>query len=332
MSLDTKIIYQKETDPWRNLAIEEYLLNSIKENQCILYLWQNQNTVVIGKNQNPWRECQTKLLEEEGGKLARRISGGGAVFHDLGNLNFTFLVDRKFYDLERQLKVILTAVNSLGISAQFSGRNDLVVDGRKFSGNAFCFRTMGAFHHGTILVNADIKNLGRYLQVSKEKIRSKGVKSVQARVINLKEYNTSLSIPIMAQALIKSFGEIYGGNPAVVEGEDGMEAKILQELYEKNSSWQWRYGESPCFDIEIENRFSWGGVEIGLKLQNARIEKATVYSDAMDEEFISMIPDALNGCVFDACSMSDCLLKLEVEVERKKMAKDIGNWLAQKSF
>ena len=173
------ILYTDTFDPWLNLSVEEQLLNSVKPGQFILYLWQNHNTVVIGKNQNAWRECKTELLENEGGKLARRLSGGGAVFHDIGNLNFTFVVDRENYDLTKQVSVILNAVNSLGINAEMNGRNDLTVDKRKFSGNAFCFRKHGAYHHGTVLVNADMSKMARYLQVSKEKILSKGIQSVQ---------------------------------------------------------------------------------------------------------------------------------------------------------
>ena len=146
-------------DPHYNLAVEQYLLETVAEDQCILYLWQNENTVVIGRNQNPWKECKTTLLSQEGGHLARRLSGGGAVFHDLGNLNFTFLLPQADYDLDKQLDVIQTAVSSLGISTERSGRNDVLAEGRKFSGNAFYKNGNQAYHHGTLLVNADMDKL-----------------------------------------------------------------------------------------------------------------------------------------------------------------------------
>ena len=132
------ILYEsKSFDPYLNLATEQYLMETVEEDACILFLWQNQNTVVIGKNQNAWKECRTDLLREEGGFLARRLSGGGAVFHDLGNLNFTFLMPQAEYDLDRQFSVIAEAVSMLGLHAERSGRNDVLAEGRKFSGNAF---------------------------------------------------------------------------------------------------------------------------------------------------------------------------------------------------
>ena len=196
-------------DPHRNLAIEQHLLEQVKPGQCILYLWQNQNTVVIGRNQNAWKECRTSLLEEEGGHLARRLSGGGAVFHDLGNLNFTFLVSRADYDLDRQFSVIQEAVRSFGIPAEKSGRNDVLSAGRKFSGNAFYRNGTQAYHHGTLLVDVDMQKMGRYLNPSKAKLQSKGVDSVRSRVVNLKEMNPEVTIESLKAAMGQAFSKVY---------------------------------------------------------------------------------------------------------------------------
>ncbi|MTK11235.1 MAG: lipoate--protein ligase, partial [Clostridiaceae bacterium] len=192
--IKTKIVVSTSVDPYYNLSLEEYLLNNVEEDEVILYLWQNANTVVIGRNQNPWKECKCKELELNNGKIARRLSGGGAVYHDLGNLNFTFVASEALYNLEKQLKVILKAAQKEGINAQFSGRNDIEVNGKKFSGNAFYFTKTSAYHHGAILIDTDINKLGSYLQVSKEKIQSKGIDSVQARVVNLKNLNKDITI------------------------------------------------------------------------------------------------------------------------------------------
>lgn len=332
MITKTRIFRTHTLDPWWNLAVEEYLLDRVEPGECILYLWQNQNTVVIGKNQNPWKECRTELLENEGGKLARRLSGGGTVFHDTGNLNFTFVVDRENYDLERQVKVILSAVNNLGIEAEMSGRNDLTADGRKFSGNAFCFRRTGAYHHGTVLVSADLEKLTRYLQVSDEKIRSKGIESVRSRVVNLSEFKPALTIEEMAEALMIAFRENYGGDPKVTGGFEDMDRGVLEELYRKYSSWEWRYGEAPKFDIDMDTRFPWGGMEIGLQLEKGQVVQAKVYSDALDEEFVGRIPDLLLACQFGSMCLAESVRKAADTKEREQMAEDIADWILAKGF
>ena len=202
-------------DPYENLALEEALLSRVGEGELILYLWQNEGTVVIGRNQNPWKECRTALLAEEGGHLARRLSGGGAVFHDRGNLNFTFLMNEADYDLPRQLTVLERACRSLGIPAQRSGRNDLLAEGRKFSGNAFYKHNGKAYHHGTLMVNVDMERVSRYLSPSKAKLAAKGVDSVRSRVVNLREFVPGLSIDRLADALVDALMDVYAVTPAI---------------------------------------------------------------------------------------------------------------------
>jgi lipoate-protein ligase A len=196
-----KLYESNSFDPYLNLATEQYLMETVEEDACILFLWQNQNTVVIGKNQNAWKECRTALLSEEGGFLARRLSGGGAVFHDLGNLNFTFLLPQSEYDLDRQFSVIAEAVSLLGLKGERSGRNDVLAEGRKFSGNAFYKNGRQAYHHGTLLIDVDMNKLGRYLNPSKAKLQAKGVDSVRSRVVNLKELSPAVTIESMKDAM-----------------------------------------------------------------------------------------------------------------------------------
>ena len=230
-----------QADPYYNLAVEQYLLETVEENCCILYLWQNSNTVVIGRNQNAWKECRTTLLEQEGGHLARRLSGGGAVFHDLGNLNFTFLVPTADYDVERQLSVICTACRELGIPAEISGRNDVVVEGRKFSGNAFYQNGGRAYHHGTLLIHVDTEKMGRYLSPSKAKLEAKGVESVRSRVVNLREYRPGLTCRQMEQQLIAAFESVYGLSAEPLS-PDCLDQTYIDGLRRRNGSREWLYG------------------------------------------------------------------------------------------
>ena len=284
-------------DPYENLALEQALLESIRPGECILYLWQNENTVVIGKNQNPWKECKTSLLQQEGGKLARRLSGGGAVFHDLGNLNFTFLMAQEDYCLDKQLNVIQTALADLKIPCQRSGRNDIVADGRKFSGNAFYKNGKQACHHGTLLVNADMDKLGRYLSPSKAKLQAKGVGSVRSRVVNLREFRPDLTMEMLKTALISAFSKVYGLEAAAMPSASPDPGRI-SFLAERNRSWEWNFGQKLPFTLECEDRFPWGGLQIQLQIEGGIIRSAKVFTDAMDWSLAPSLEALLPGCPF----------------------------------
>ena len=239
-------ILSDQTIPYKNIALEEYLLWNVEKGECIFYLWQNRRTVVIGVNQNPWKECHVKELEQDDGFLARRLSGGGAVFHDLGNLNFTFLVREEDYNLERQLDVIVRAMSKFGIQAERSGRNDILADGKKFSGNAFFSSRGHCYHHGTLLVDVEMANLSKYLNVSHAKLQSKGVDSVRSRVINLKELASGMTIGTLQNALIEAFGEVYGGAPMQLPAER-LNQNEIERAAEKFASWEWRLGRKLPF-------------------------------------------------------------------------------------
>lgn len=301
-----KLVKSTSYDPWFNLALEEHLFRNIQKDEVMLFLWQNHQTVVIGRNQNPWRECRYGTLEDEGGKLARRLSGGGAVYHDLGNLNFTFIAREASFDIEKHLKVIIGAVKNQGVNAAFSGRNDILAEGRKFSGNAYYYDGDHCYHHGTLLVSSDLSKLGRYLQVSKEKIRSKGIESVEARVVNLNQINAGITIDGLCRALEKSFETTYGDKikERLIIGED---FAGLEEGYERYSSWAWRYGETPNFQINFYNRFSWGDLDVNFNLKDGIIEEAAVFSDSTDVQLIQRVKQAFIGLKF---TKEDILLKL----------------------
>jgi lipoate-protein ligase A len=327
-TLQIETIVSPSFDPWHNLALEESLLNGITNNQVVLYLWQNDNTVVVGRNQNAWKECRWRELESSGGKLARRLSGGGAVFHDLGNINFSFVVHRDLYDLDKQLSVIFQALKSLGIDAEFSGRNDLTVSGRKFSGNAFHFSGQSALHHGTILVSSDTDKIQHFLQVSEEKLASKGITSIRARIVNLIEMNSKITVENVSQNLQRSFVEIYGDPSRKLQFQDL--AEDIEQWYRKHASWQWRYGDSPEFNISFQNRFTWGEIEMGLNLNKGHIAKTTIYSDIMDSGIIQNIAEALNGVPLQLGAIDEALKSIPKTFAQERIILDLRQWLSTK--
>lgn len=300
------------TDPYYNLALEEYLLSQVPEDGVILYLWQNAHTVVIGRNQNPWTECRTSLLEQEGGQLARRLSGGGAVYHDLGNLNFTFLCQEEHYDLQKQLSVIQKAVQLAGISAEFSGRNDLLADGRKFSGNAFYHSKGKAYHHGTLLIDTDTEKLGRYLSPPKAKLESKGIASVRSRVINLKELSHALTCDTMKGYMLRAFEEVYGNQvaPFILCDPDA-----VLRLKSRYKSQQWLYGKPFPFSCTLEGYFSFGNLQLQLSVEQGVITALQCYTDAMDSQLPEKLSLALSGCPFQTEAMVNALASTEVGAE-----------------
>ncbi len=303
-------IYSAPTgDGWLNLARDGYFLENNKKGDVILYFYVNKNAVIIGRNQNAWKECSIANMDADGVQLVRRHSGGGAVFHDNGNLNFSFITDEKHYDLNRQMRVILNAVSKLGLKAELSGRNDITVDGKKFSGNAFSLAKGNRSHHGTILVNADLTKLSNYLCVSKEKMRSKGIDSVRARVCNLCELSSGLTVEAMRRLVIESFIEEYGAASEYVF--DGMALAEVEERRERLASWEWRFGKTPQFDFETDKRFSFGDTQIYFNSLNGVIRETKVYSDCLDTELTTEIENALTGVHFRKEEIKAALSKMK---------------------
>lgn len=289
-----KIYISDSFDVYENLATEKLLLDSVSEDTLILYLWQNQNTVVIGRNQNPWAECSCELLQKEGGFLARRLSGGGAVFHDKGNLNFTFLCHSENYNLAKQMQVIQDACSLAGIETLLSGRNDILADGRKFSGNAFYNSRGKSYHHGTIMICADFDKMKRYLTPSKAKLSAKGIKSVRSRVVNLNEFAPDLTPEKMKEYMISSFEKVYGmtSQPAYIEVDK------IPALKEEFSSPDYLYKKTPPFSFTVSGKFSWGEIQIGLNIKDGTITEAQIFTDAMDWTLAQKIKEVLTGCPF----------------------------------
>lgn len=294
------------TDPYLNLATEQFLLENQPENSCTLYLWQNENTVVIGKNQNAWKECRVSLLNEEGGLLARRLSGGGAVYHDLGNLNFTFLMSNEDYDLTRQLSVIREACRLVGIPTELSGRNDVLANGKKFSGNAFYHNKTHSYHHGTLMVHVDTDKLGRYLSPPKAKLLAKGVDSVRSRVVNLGRLCPGLNCDILRDKMCEAFCNVYGMTAEIIELSK-QEMNQVKRIAENIRRWEYLYGIALPFTLECDDYFPWGHVQLQLQAKGGIITGVKVFSDAMDWELPQRVENALTGCRFSLPDMAEAL-------------------------
>ena len=269
-------------DGHNNLAVDRFILEQYRSGilkGVTLYFYVNDNAVIIGRNQNAWRECNIKAMDDDGVQLVRRHTGGGAVYHDRGNLNFSFITNESHYSVCRQLGVIVRACESLGIHAEKSGRNDVLVNGRKFSGNAFALEGKARGHHGTLLINTDLSKLSGYLNVSKQKLQAKGVASVSSRVCNLSEL-CSVTVEEMREAVISSFVEEYGSIQPLRFSKTDIEQ--IERMRALQASWEWRFGTAPAFDHIIETKLDSGEIQLHLKLKNGIIKEAAVYTDALD--------------------------------------------------
>ncbi len=290
-----KAIVTQSVNPFYNISLEARLLDVCDENTVYLYLWRNDKTVVVGKNQNAFKECKVSLLESEGGHLIRRLTGGGAVFHDVNNLNFTFVAHADNYDLKKQQTVLLTAAQKLGIKAEISGRNEILADGRKFPGNSFLTKGQLRMHNGTILINTNHDEMAKYLTVSQAKMKSKGVDSVRSRVVNLIEFDNTLTTDKMAKVVLQSFGEVYG-LPVEVVGEDSVGKNEVQKLVDEIfANDDFRFGKNPAFSNSVGQRFDWGEIEVVYQSQKGIITEIEVYSDALDVESVEQTKQFLLG-------------------------------------
>ena len=300
----TQYCISTSNDPYLNLAFEHYLFSNVKSNDRILYLWRNSQTVVIGKFQNPWSECNVEKMAEDDIKLMRRYSGGGAVFQDLGNLCFT-LISGSDYDVEEQKSknndFIISALNKFNITALASGRNDILVNERKISGAAFQIQQGNLMHHGTLLVNSDLDRLQLYLKPSKDKLETKGIKSVRSRVANLQEFNHLLTVEALIEQLRITYTEYFSEFDSIgYIDERILNSKLELKLeYENLISWDWLYGKTPAFTDAYKKRFPWGEIELLLTVYSGIIKDVVAFSDTLDNQLVDVIKDTLNGITFN---------------------------------
>ena len=285
------VIKSDSTNPHRNLAAEEFLTANIGEATEILFLWQNASTVVIGKNQNSRAECNLERMEEDGVLLSRRLSGGGAVFHDLGNLCFSFISHANIHNVTRQLAVIADACRTFGIDAAPTGRNDIEADGRKFSGNAFYSVGENKCHHGTVLIASDMGRLSNYLTVSKTKLEAKGIKSVRSRVVNLTELAPEMTVEAFERALIEAFAP----DMTLPMPNEALYADRAEFL----GSREWLLGSDPEFTDEIKYRTAEGEFTLHLTVKGETVTDCVVYTDSLDTEAAERICAEVVGKRFE---------------------------------
>jgi len=330
-----RILKSAVTNPWFNLATEDWIFQALGTEQeapdtHTLFLWRNSETVVIGRSQNPWVECKTDKMAADDVFLARRQSGGGAVFHDLGNTNFTFLSPKHAYDQTANFTIIINALKKLGIDATLSGRNDMQVGVRKISGSAFKHAADRSFHHGTLLVNANMQKLGDYLNPHPLKLKAKGIKSVRARVANLVEFNDAINHETLSDAIIEAFCEYYGETAPVEQLDEASLAKqpTLNAYYQQMADWDWRFGKTPEFSHHIETRFDWGMMDVHMDVKQAVITEVVIFSDALNVELIDLLKETLMGVKYNKKEIQDALAELaKMQPELAAQVSDFEGWL-----
>ena len=311
------LIISTQHNPYLNIAVENYLV-SRPSDEVTMYLWQNRRTVVIGQNQNPYAECDVALLEAEGGYVMRRRTGGGAVYHDLGNINFSFIAPHDLYDQQRQFSVIQRAVEDYGLHTELSGRNDILVGRempvafraepcvkagrrsvslRKFSGNAFSKGLHQRLHHGTILIRTDVSDLQRYLRVRPAKLQKHGVASVQSRVVNLSELVPDITSQNIVPHLVEAFRQTYG-EPLTTLSFDTLTAlPEVKSLADDFASEEWKYGRWKHFSAQRSAQFEWGGVDLAVEVDesSARITHIDIATDSLDTTLVPLVRQLLTG-------------------------------------
>ncbi|PKH81798.1 lipoate--protein ligase [Psychrobacter sp. 4Bb] len=325
-----RILKSAVTNPWFNLATEDWIFNTLNPDSHTLFLWRNSETVVIGRSQNPWVECKTDKMEADDVFLARRQSGGGAVFHDLGNTNFTFLSPSDAYDQEANFTIIINALKKLGIDATLSGRNDMQVGDRKISGSAFKHAADRSFHHGTLLVNANMQKLGDYLNPHPLKLKAKGIKSVRARVANLVDFNETINHETLSDAIIEAFCEYHGESAQVEQLDEASLAKqpTLNAYYQQMADWDWRFGKTPEFTHHIETRFDWGMMDVHMDVKQAMITEVVIFSDALNVELIDLLKNTLTGVKYNKPEIKNKLDDLAIaQSELATQVSDFEKWL-----
>lgn len=306
------LINNTNTNAYFNLAMEEYFLKNTNED--IFLLWQNENSIIVGKNQNTLSEINYDYVKENNIKVVRRLSGGGAVFHDLGNINFTFIScnDNSFSDFKKFTMPIVEALKELNVHAEFSGRNDLLIDGQKFSGNAQYNYKNKVMHHGTLLFSSEINDLSNALKVKPSKFQGKSVKSVKSRVTNISSHLDKKMTVLEFKDYLMDFINKRDENSHFYELNDKDIESINKLVEEKYSTWEWNFGYSPKYSLYNELKYPGGNVEFSLDVHDGLIKDIKFFGDFFGKEDISFIENKLRNVKHNEYSIKSALEDVDI--------------------
>lgn len=324
----------ENNDPRVNLAIETFLVREMPIDEPILLFYINEPSIIIGRNQNTIEEISKDYVEEHGIRVVRRLSGGGAVYHDLGNLNFSFIMPddgNSFRDFAKLTQPIIQALHEMGVAgAELKGRNDLVIDDMKFSGNAMYATNGRMFAHGTIMFDSDINEVVNALKVKKDKIESKGIKSIRSRVTNIKpflpkEKQKMTTVEFRQEILLKVFGAEKTADVKTYELTESDWVRINQIADEMYRSWDWNFGKSPAFNIEKSRRFPIGSIEVRLNVDGGKITEAKIFGDFFGLGEIADVEEMLAGTRYEKDAVAKAVSRIDVKkyfgnIEAKELA------------
>lgn len=301
--------------PAYNMAMEDLIINHLPEDDYLTF-YIHDPSIIIGKHQNTIEEINEEYVREKGIHIQRRLSGGGAVYHDHGNLNFSFVVRgsrETVNDFNVLTQPVIKTLAKLGVKAELSGRNDILIDGRKFSGNAQYFHNGRLLQHGTILFNSEMSELGKALKVKEMKIQSKGVKSVVSRVTNIIEYlpDKSLTIEAFKDLLLETIGEIYPLEEYTLTPEEqAIHEKLVEEKF---LTWEWNYGKSPAFNISKAHKFPFGIVDARIDVESGVIEHIKLFGDFFVREDITTLEEQLTGVRYAKDDIMNALSEINIQ-------------------
>lgn len=309
-----RYIINNNKNPYYNIALEEYCLMNIDVGEDYFILWQNEPSIIVGKNQNTLKEINKKFVEENDVKVVRRISGGGAVYHDLGNLNFTFITrinKGEKTDFKKYARPIIDFLGDLGVEAELSGRNDIIVMGKKVSGNAQRLYRNRFMQHGTLLFDLNMENLANALNVGFDKIECKGIKSVRSRVGNIRKFlKKDMDINKFKELLQKKLSNNYNSKEIILNSSDTK--KIEESVNKKFSTWDWNYGKSPKFNYKGEKRFAGGKIEVFINVKNGLVENCKFYGDYLAIVDTEPIAKELIGIKYELDNVKNVLMKIDL--------------------